>query len=124
MTARPARIVDAHVHLWDPANVEWYPYLGGGQDLGMGDVTGMACRFDVPTYRAEAPGWNVEKWVNVAAATGRHSVAEALEMDRRADTEGHPDAIVGGLPRPTRWPSRSRCSTSNSPPAASVASGR
>jgi predicted TIM-barrel fold metal-dependent hydrolase len=98
MTTEPARIVDAHVHLWDPANVAWYPYLGGGQDLGMGDVTGMARRFDVPTYRAEAAGWNVEKWVNVAAATGRHSVAETLELDRRAETDGHPDAIVGGLP--------------------------
>lgn len=98
LPSRPARIVDAHVHLWDPANVEWYPYLGGGQDLGMGDVTGMARRFDVPTYRAEAEGWNVEKWVNVAAATGRHSVAETLELDRRAETDGHPDAIVGGLP--------------------------
>ena len=96
--SRPARIVDAHVHLWDPAKVDWYPYLGGGQDLGMGDVTGMARRFDVPTYRAEAAGWNVDKWVNVAAATGRHSVAETLELDRRGDVDGHPDAIVGGLP--------------------------
>jgi predicted TIM-barrel fold metal-dependent hydrolase len=98
MTARPARIVDAHVHLWDPARTDWYPYLSGGQELNMGDVSGMARRFDVPTYRAESAGWNVEKLVNVAAATGVHSVDETLELDRRADADGHPNAIVGGLP--------------------------
>jgi predicted TIM-barrel fold metal-dependent hydrolase len=98
MTARPARIVDAHVHFWDPARTDWYPYLGGGQDLGMGDVTGMARRFDPEIYRSEAPGWNVVGWVNVAAATGRHSVAETRELDRRAATSGQPAAIIGGLP--------------------------
>jgi L-fuconolactonase len=95
---RPARVVDAHVHLWDPANTEWYPYLSGGQDIGMGDTTGMNRRFDVPTHRAESAGWNVTKLVNVAAATGRHSIDETLELDRRADADGHPDGIVGGLP--------------------------
>jgi L-fuconolactonase len=97
VTERPARIVDAHVHLWDPARTDWYPYLSGGMELDMGDTTGMARRFDVATYRAESAGWNVEKLVNVAAATGPHSVEETLELDRRADVDGHPDAIVGGI---------------------------
>jgi predicted TIM-barrel fold metal-dependent hydrolase len=95
---RPARVVDAHVHLWDPARTDWYPYLSGGQQLNMGDVTGMARRFDVETHRAESAGWNVEKLVNVAAATGRHSIDETLDLDRRADADGHPDAIIGGIP--------------------------
>jgi predicted TIM-barrel fold metal-dependent hydrolase len=90
--------VDAHVHLWDPARTDWYPYLSGRQPLDLGDVTGMARRFDVPTYLAESAGWNVEKLVNVAAATGPHSIDETLELDRRAEVDGHPDAIVGGLP--------------------------
>jgi predicted TIM-barrel fold metal-dependent hydrolase len=98
MSGRPARVVDAHVHLWDPARTDWYPYLSGRQEIGMGDVTGMARRFDVPTYQREAAGWNVEKLVNVAAATGRHSIDETLELDRRAGVDGHPDAIIGGLP--------------------------
>jgi predicted TIM-barrel fold metal-dependent hydrolase len=98
MTRRPARVVDAHVHLWDPARTDWYPYLSGRQQLDMGDVTGMSRRFDVPTYLAESARWNVQKLVNVAAATGRHSIDETLELDRGADVEGHPDAIVGGLP--------------------------
>ncbi len=98
MTARPRRVVDAHVHLWDPARTDWYPYLSGRTQLDMGDVTAMARRFDVPTYLAEAAGWNVHKIVNVAAATGRHSIDETLELGRRGDEDGHPDAIVGGIP--------------------------
>jgi L-fuconolactonase len=98
MSPRPARVVDAHVHLWDPARTDWYPYLSGRQPLNMGDVTGMARHFDVATYRAESAGWNVEKLVNVAAATGRHSIDETLELDQRAEADGHPDAIVGGIP--------------------------
>jgi len=98
MTTQPPRIVDAHVHLWDPARADWYPYLSGRQQLNMGDVSGMARRFDVPTYLAETARWNVEKLVNVAAATGRHSIEETLELDQRAAVDGHPDAIIGGLP--------------------------
>lgn len=98
MTRPPTRVVDAHVHLWDPARTDWYPYLSGRHELNMGDVTGMARLFDVPTYLAESARWNVEKLVNVAAATGRHSVEETLHLDRRADIDGHPDAIVGGIP--------------------------
>ena len=98
LASRPTRVVDAHVHLWDPARTDWYPYLSGRQQLNMGDVTGMARRFDVPTYLAESAGWNVTKIVNVAAATGRYSIDETLELDQRADgDDGHPDAIIGGL---------------------------
>lgn len=88
------RIVDAHVHCWDPANAEWYPYLSGGMELDMGNTTGMNRRFDLATYRAESPGHDVVAFVNVAAATGLHSVAETIELDRR----GEVDAIVGGIP--------------------------
>src|SRR5687768_5444924 len=94
---RPTRIVDCHVHLWDPARTDWYPYLSGRQDVGMGDTSGIARRFDVPTYLAESGGWNDESAMNVAAATGPHSTDETLELDRRADEDGHPDAIVGGI---------------------------
>ena len=65
----------------------------------MGDVTGHGpAASTCATYLAESAGWNVEKLVNVAAATGRHSVAETLELDARAEVDGHPDAIIGGLP--------------------------
>ncbi len=99
MTTRPARIVDAHIHLWDPARTEWYPYLGHVPEHGTGDPWRMHRRFDLETYRAESADWNVEKVVNVAAATGRNSIEETLELDREASARGGPDAIVGGLPK-------------------------
>jgi predicted TIM-barrel fold metal-dependent hydrolase len=54
--------------------------------------------FDVTTYRAESARWHVDKFVNVAAATGRNSIEETIELDANADALGGPDAIVGGLP--------------------------
>lgn len=99
MTPKPARIVDAHVHLWDPARSDWYPYLTAGQaKLNLGDVSRMSRRFDAAAYVTESSGWNIQKLVNVAAATGRHSIDETLELDRRAAADGQPSAIIGGLP--------------------------
>ncbi|MGH9086002.1 MAG: amidohydrolase family protein [Acidimicrobiales bacterium] len=97
MTERPARIVDAHVHFWDPARADWYPYLVGAMELDIGETSGMARRFDLPTYRAEAGSWNVEKLVHVAAAAGRHSIDETLEIQQGSDADGHPDALIGGI---------------------------
>lgn len=98
MTTQPTRVVDAHVHLWDPARSDWYPYLGQPQGHGTADASRMCRRFDVHTYETETAPWNVEKFVNVAAATGRHSVEETVELDANAEASGGPDAIVGGLP--------------------------
>jgi L-fuconolactonase len=91
------RIVDAHIHFWDPDNAVWYPYLAGQRDLGMGDISGMCRRFDQPTYFAESANWNVVKFVHVAAATAPHSGAETRRLQAMADATGHPDAIIGGI---------------------------
>jgi len=99
MTSNPKRIVDAHIHLWDPARADWYPYLGHLPQGGKGDPSRMHRRFDLETYRAESAKWNVEKVINVAAATGPNSVEETIELDRNATANGGPDAIVGGLPK-------------------------
>ena len=98
MEDRPTRVVDAHVHLWDPARTDWYPYLSHPQAPGSADASRMFRPFDVDTYRAEAAGWNVEKFVNVAAATGGHSIEETIELDGAAPARGGPDAIIGGIP--------------------------
>jgi L-fuconolactonase len=97
MADRPARVVDAHVHIWDPSRSDWYPYLSRPPE-GVAAGSGMYRRFDVATYREESSGWNVEKFVNVAAATGPHSVDETIELDAEAEARGGPNAIVGGLP--------------------------
>ena len=94
---RPTRVVDAHVHLWDPARTDWYPYLSHPPQ-GLPAGAGMYRRFDVDTYRTESERWHVEKIVNVAAATGPNSVDETLELDAQAAERGGPDAIIGGLP--------------------------
>jgi predicted TIM-barrel fold metal-dependent hydrolase len=91
------RVVDAHVHLWDPARADWYPYLAGMQQLDMGDISGMCRRFDQPTYFAESAKWNVEKFVHVAAAAPPVLVDETRELDEQAEATGHPDALVGGV---------------------------
>jgi L-fuconolactonase len=98
MTDLPTRVVDAHVHIWDPARTDWYPYLSHPPAQGAGDASGMYRRFDVETYQAESARWNVEKFVNVAAATGGHSIEETLELDAHASTRGGPAAVIGGLP--------------------------
>ena len=101
---KPTRVVDAHVHLWDPARTDWYPYLTQPGQLGEegpangGSGSGMFRRFDAAIYRGESAQWNVEKFVNVAAATGLNSVDETLELDRNAADQGGPTAIIGGLP--------------------------
>jgi predicted TIM-barrel fold metal-dependent hydrolase len=98
MNDRPTRVVDAHVHLWDPARTDWYPYLSHPQAPESADASRMFRPFDVDTYQTEAAGWNVEKFVNVAAATGRHSIEETIELDGAAPARGGPDAIIGGIP--------------------------
>lgn len=98
---RPARIVDAHVHLWDPDNTDWYPYLAHFPVHEGGDASRLIRRFSPDVYQADTAGWNVEKIVNVAAATGPNSVDETIELDRRAGTAeggGRPEGIIGGLP--------------------------
>ena len=50
----------------------------------------MYRRFDVDTYRAESAQWHVEKFVNVAAATGPNSVDETIELDAKAGRAGRP----------------------------------
>ncbi|MEM7141653.1 MAG: amidohydrolase family protein [Actinomycetota bacterium] len=97
MATTPQRVVDAHIHLWDPAREDWYPFLAGQQDVGLGDVSGMARYFDASTYFAEAAEWNVESFVHVGAAARRFAVEETLEREAWADDTGNPAAIVGSM---------------------------
>ena len=97
MAASIERIVDAHIHLWDPARADWYPYLAGQRELDMGDISGMQRRYDQPTYFSESAKWNVVKFVHVAAASTPFHGAETAELEQMAQATGHPDAIIGGI---------------------------
>ena len=98
MAIEVTRVVDAHVHLWDPARTEWYPYLSsGGQELNMGDVSGMVRKFDATTYFAESAKWHVEKFIHVAAAYAPFNVPETAEREELAQATGNPVAIVGSI---------------------------
>jgi predicted TIM-barrel fold metal-dependent hydrolase len=97
MAAPIERIVDAHIHLWDPDNAEWYPYLAGQRELDMGDISGMCRLYDQPTYFSESANWNVVKFVHVAAASAPHSAEETAQLEELAQRTGHPDAIIGGI---------------------------
>ena len=90
------RIVDAHVHFWDPARTDWYPYLSGGQELDIGDISGMCRRFFPDTYLAESAAWPVDKVVHVSAAGG-FIADETREREEMAEATGHPAAIIGGI---------------------------
>jgi predicted TIM-barrel fold metal-dependent hydrolase len=97
MVAPIERIVDAHIHLWDPARADWYPYLAGQRELDMGDISGMCRLYDQATYFSENANWPVVKFVHVAAASAPHSAAETAELEAMAEATGHPDAIIGGI---------------------------
>ncbi len=96
MAAPIERIVDAHIHLWDPARADWYPYLVGERELDIGDISGMCRLFDQATYFSESRKWNVEKFVHVSAAGG-FIADETHEREIMAQATGHPDAIIGGI---------------------------
>jgi L-fuconolactonase len=100
MAQRPSRVVDAHVHQWDPARVEWYPYLASDdalKDFGMDDVATIRRKFDQQTYLAETGNWNVQKYVHVAAAWFPQFLTETAERESEAQATGHPDAIIGAI---------------------------
>jgi L-fuconolactonase len=97
MVTDSVRVVDAHVHLWDPAKTDWYPFLSGGPELNMGDTSGMARYFGAATYFAESAKWSVEKFVHVAAAAAPFTVTETMEREEWGQVTGNPAAIIGSI---------------------------
>lgn len=96
MAAPIERIVDAHIHFWDPARADWYPYLAGAMELDIGDISGMCRPFSPDTYRAESAAWPVEKVIHVSAA-GTFIADETREREAMGEADGLLAAIVGGI---------------------------
>jgi L-fuconolactonase len=91
-------VVDAHVHHWDPANLDWYFFLDPDLDgvfPDFGDYTRMKRLFDREVYRTEASVINLEAYVHVTTvADPRAYIKETAGLSELADRTGDPAAII------------------------------
>jgi len=94
-TTKVDRVVDAHVHLWDPTRVDWYPHLA--RDRPGTNMARQRRLYDHDAYLADAGHWNVVKYVHVAAAVSPFMVSETVQLEEWRRSGGHPNAIVCGL---------------------------
>jgi L-fuconolactonase len=96
------RLVDAHVHLWEPSARPWYPAM---QDpvaakafAGLGDVTRMARDFLVPQLREETSAVELLGLVHVSAVSApRVHIEEGVWVDGVLDEIGLPAVTIGAL---------------------------
>ncbi len=102
---RPARFVDAHVHLWKLDAEIAYPWLTPPfSDAGVtGNVGAIAVNYGLDEYLEDAAAWNVEGIVHIdAGAAPKDALSETQWLQSIADARGMPNAIVGfaGLHEP------------------------
>jgi predicted TIM-barrel fold metal-dependent hydrolase len=112
------RFVDAHVHHWDPANLDWYPHLAPDFDvsaLGVEGADGMKRRYNQPEYVADASSWGLQKYVHVNATSGPKAYFDETEwlaglggplagLIGTLDLHGDPDEVVADLTRQAGQP--------------------
>jgi L-fuconolactonase len=94
------RLLDTHVHFWDPARPEWYAHLSPevAIDYLGGDVTAMKIRYDADTYHQESTGWQVDGIVHVSASTnGRAYLAEMAWLTELAPKLTTPLMLIGAV---------------------------
>ncbi len=93
--SRPARFVDAHMHLWDLGHLR-YPWLSPPFEPGPNGVTeAIATDYGPAEYRAEFAGWNVTGCVHVeAGAHPEDAIGETRWLAALAARDGLPSAIV------------------------------
>jgi predicted TIM-barrel fold metal-dependent hydrolase len=91
----PGRIVDAHHHLWD-LDACRYPWLmQRGTERFFGNPDPIRRNYLVRDFRADIGSLPVTASVHVqVGASEDHSVAESLWLQRVAEAEGLPSAIV------------------------------
>jgi len=94
MTKR--RIVDAHHHLWNLSRGYNYPWLQdqpAGEGM-LGNLSAIARNYLAADYRADTAGYDVVKSVHIEAVPV-DGARETMWLQRVADTDGLPHAIVG-----------------------------
>ena len=98
-SGRP-RLVDGHVHYWDPARLDWYQHLRPDVTIDYlgGDITGMKLHYHHGTYQQDAAGWPVDGIVHVSASTnGRAYLAETAWLTEVAAQQSTPMVLIGAI---------------------------
>ncbi len=99
-------IIDAHHHLWDLEALR-YPWLSDTPEHAffLGDMAALRRNYLPGDYRRDAAGHDIVATVHVEAECDRaQQVEETLWLDRIAEAEGMPAAIVGHV-----WLHRADC---------------
>lgn len=88
--------VDAHMHLWDLAQIT-HPWLEPPfSEVGPnGSVAAIASNYGIAEYRADTANWNLAGCVHIDAGAAAHlALAETRWLDELADSSGIPTGIV------------------------------
>ena len=96
------RLVDAHVHLWEPSARPWYPAMQDTEAAkafaGLGDVTRMARDFLPPQLREETSAVELLGLVHVSAVSApRVHIDEGAWVDGVLDGLGLPAVTIGAI---------------------------
>jgi predicted TIM-barrel fold metal-dependent hydrolase len=92
----PPRVVDTHMHHWDPANTEWFPHLAPEFDLsliGIEHADRLKVRYLQPDYLAETAAWRLDAYIHVNATSGPRAFLD--EPARLADVGGPLRGLIG-----------------------------
>jgi len=95
-----ARVVDAHVHLWELNHIR-YPWLTPpfSDDGPNGSVKTIATPYLLENYLTDAQDISIQKIVHIeAGAHAEDALKETQWLQTMADTAGFPQAIVAHAP--------------------------
>lgn len=94
------KLIDAHVHLWNLSEHQWYPAMQNPEIAKtwapLGDISRMARDFLLEDYRAETDGYELVGLVHVSATTApRAYLDEARWVDQVLDAGDLPAVTIG-----------------------------
>lgn len=94
----PAHIVDAHIHLWQVSQTDWYPGL---EDFAENVGADLYRDFHIDDYRTAAGDFDVDKFVHVSAVTKPGSYIDETEWIDAHATDNDLDLVIIGTVNPT-----------------------
>jgi L-fuconolactonase len=97
--SRP-RLIDTHVHYWEPARTEWYPQLAPnttGSFLG-DDLSRMTIQYNEDVYLQDAGSWPVDGIVHVSGTMNGRAYLDELDwLSEIAPQLKIPTALIGAV---------------------------